>query len=108
MNPKAANLGSRPARSSGENPFGQRADGDFEEVEDKYGDVIDVKWEHRFCRNLKCNAKDAIYNAENGYKICSKCQTVQNAGIPEGQQMSNRAKKRLTDKLKYDCLHIKE
>jgi hypothetical protein len=93
MIPKAAFLGSRPARNTGENPFGQRADGDFEEVEDKYGDVVDVKWNSRFCRNPKCNAKDAIYNAENGYKVCGKCQTIQNSGIPEGVKADPKKEK---------------
>jgi hypothetical protein len=94
MIPKAAFLGSRPARNTGENPFGQRADGDFEEIRDKYGDVEDVQWESRFCRNPKCHAEDAIYNDHNGYKVCSVCLTIQNDGIPEGKKELSKTKKK--------------
>jgi hypothetical protein len=92
MIPKAAFLGSRPARNTGENPFGQRADGDFGEVEDKYGDVIDVKFDKSMCR--ACGKTGTVYNSDNGLKVCRACSVVQNDGNPEGEKMSPKTKDR--------------
>ena len=99
MNPRPANLGSRPARSTGENPFGQRADGDFVSIKDEDGFEVDVQWKHVYCLNPACGAKDSIYNAENGYHVCAVCQTIQNDGKPNGGK-SNRAIKREMEEFK--------
>jgi len=82
MIPQAARLGSRPARNTGESAFGQRVDSGFEEIIDKRGVLIDVKYHKTKCR--ACGAIGTIYNGENDLKICLACHVVQNQGVPEG------------------------
>lgn len=93
MNPKAANLGSRSARTTGENPYGQRADGDFVSIKDEDGFEFDVQWKHKRCANPGCGEVDCCFRSDNGFVVCSKCATVQNDGMPDGGK-SNRAIKR--------------
>jgi hypothetical protein len=106
MNPKAANLGSRPARSTGESSYNQRVDGDFYGIENKYGDVIDVAYNKGICHNPDCGEIGQIFRSDNDLNICLACMVVQNDGNPGGKgKISNREKKRLNEKLLYDCLH---
>jgi hypothetical protein len=108
LKPYPANLGSRPARTTGEGDFNQRVDGDFFETTNKYGEITDVSYHMGRCRNPDCGEIGQIFRMENDLNICVACFVVQNDGIPEGNgKMSNRAKKRLNDKLKYECLHTK-
>jgi len=92
MIPQAARLGSRPARNTGENPFGQRADGNFEEIIDKRGVLIDVKYDKIACR--ACGKIGYIHNAENGLKVCMACSVIQNDGVPEGRRELSKTKKK--------------
>lgn len=98
MIPQAARLGSRPARSTGESDFGQRADTDFKEIMDERGVIVDVKYHKVACR--ACGAIGYIYNGENDYKICAACNVIQNDGIPEGRKMSKKEQKRQIEQFK--------
>lgn len=89
MIPRAANLGSRPARNTGESVFGQRADTDFKEIMDERGVIIDVKYHKVACR--ACGAIGYIYNGENDFKICANCNVVQNDGNPAGDKPKNKS-----------------
>jgi hypothetical protein len=91
MIPRAANLGSRPARNTGESAFGQRADSDLREVMDERGVIIDVKYNKSKCR--ACGAIGTIYRRENDLTICMACNVVQNDGIPEGIKEDPKEKK---------------
>jgi hypothetical protein len=91
MIPRAANLGSRPARNIGETVFGQRADSNFEEIIDKRGVLVDVKYNKVKCR--ACGEVGKIYNGENDLKICMACFVIQNSGVPEGIKEDPKEKK---------------
>jgi len=57
---------------------------------------------HSLCR---CNAIVRI--DKHGYAACEVCGEIWNDGVKVSNlaPISNRAKKRLNDKLKYDCMH---
>lgn len=84
LKPYSANLGSRPARSTGESSYNQRVDGDFYETENKYGEIIDVSYNMGRCRNPDCGEIGQIFRSDNDLNICLACMVVQNDGIPEG------------------------
>ncbi len=94
MNPKAANLGSRPARNTGESSNNQRVDGGFKAIEDKYGSIIDVRFQQGKCQNPECGVRGQIFRKENSYNICLACSTIQNDGIPEGIEERERRNER--------------
>lgn len=89
MIPRAANLGSRPARNTGESAFGQRADSDLREVMDERGVIVDVKYKKSKCR--ACGAIGTIYRRENDLTICMACSVIQNDGNPEGEKSKDES-----------------
>lgn len=70
----------------------------------KCGDEVKVNQGPVLC---KCGG--VIRIDTRGYAACEGCGEIYNANIGENlYQMSNRAKKRLNEKLIYDCLHNRE
>jgi hypothetical protein len=105
MNPRAAPLGTRAARKTGETTFGQRADSEFESVKDEDNQVVDVRYKKGRCRNPECGKVGRIYIRENGTKICEACSTVQNRGNPTGREDDGHISKNLSKSLFRDFVY---
>ncbi len=55
-----------------------------------------------------CHCLSIIRIDKNGYAACSNCGMIYNDGVPDEAVMSNREKKRLLERLKYECRHNTE
>ena len=72
--------------------------------EDIFGNIkmFDLPAGHFQCRHcLKVVRID-----ERGYAACENCGMVYNDGVIAPERMSNRARKKILEKLKYDSRHM--
>lgn len=71
--------------------------------EDIFGNT---KWFKLPAGHMQCtHCLNTIRIDEKGYAACIHCGMIYNDGVPDDAIMSNREKKRLLEKLKYECRH---